>query len=91
MPVNTPTLLRTRPTLDANEACVTFVAAAQLMLDPATPETLRREVEPRLLAQLPTLRALGLFDLFELRDPALRALLADELANLQAAGERRRR
>ncbi|KQZ79343.1 hypothetical protein ASD55_01090 [Rhodanobacter sp. Root561] len=88
MPVNTPTLLRTRPTLDANEACVTFVAAAQLMLDPATPEALRREVEPRLLAQLPTLRALGVFDLFELRDPALRAWLADELAELGGGGVR---
>ena len=85
MPVNTPTLLRTRPTLGANEACVTFVAAAQLML---APETLRREVEPRLLAQLPTLRALGVFDLFELRDPALRAWLADELAELGGGGAR---
>jgi hypothetical protein len=37
-------------------------------------------MEPRLLAQLPTLRALGVFELFELRDPALRAWLADELA-----------
>jgi len=37
-------------------------------------------MEPRLLAQLPTLRALGVFELFELRDPALRVWLADELA-----------
>jgi hypothetical protein len=50
------------------------------MLDPATPEAVRRRIEPRLLAQLPVLRALGVFRLFELRDPALRAWVADELA-----------
>lgn len=64
----------------------TFVACAHQMLDPATPEALRRAVEPRLLAQLPALRALGVFELFELRDPALKAWLADELAELVAAG-----
>jgi hypothetical protein len=48
------------------------------MLDPTTPEEQVRRLEPRLLAQLPTLRALGVFDLFEVRDPALAALLADE-------------
>jgi hypothetical protein len=62
----------------------TFVACAHQMLDPATPEALRRVLEPRLLAQLPVLRALGVFKLFELRDPALRAWLADELAALAA-------
>jgi hypothetical protein len=50
------------------------------MLDPTTPETVRQAMEPRLLAQLPALRALGVFDLFEVRNPALRAWLADELA-----------
>jgi len=34
---------------------------------------------------LPALRALGVFDLFELRDPALRAWLDDELAGLASA------
>jgi len=58
----------------------TFVACAHQMLDPSTPEPVRRAMEPRLLAQLPTLRALGVFELFELRDPALRVWLADELA-----------
>jgi hypothetical protein len=34
------------------------------------------------VAQLPVLRALGVFDLFVLRDPALRTLVDDELAAL---------
>ncbi|MDR6644424.1 MULTISPECIES: hypothetical protein [Rhodanobacteraceae] len=63
---------------EAGDALVTFVACAHAMLDPGTPEEQRRRLEPRLLAQLPTLRALGVFDLFAVRDPALAALLADE-------------
>jgi len=59
-----------------------FVAYAHQMLDPATPETVRQVIEPRLLALLPALRALGVFDLFELRNPALRTLLTDEMAGL---------
>jgi hypothetical protein len=62
-----------------------FVACAHQMLDPATPEAMRREMEPRLLAQLRGLRALGVFELFELRHPALRAWVADELEGLEAA------
>jgi len=61
-----------------------FVACAHQMLDPATPEPVRRAMEPRLLAQLPALRALGVFELFELRDPAMRTWLADELDGLGA-------
>ena len=57
-----------------------FVVHAQLMLDPATSEPMRREAEPRLLALLPTLQALGVFELFAIRDPALSALVRDELA-----------
>jgi len=63
----------------------TFVACAHQMLDPTTPEQMRRAMEPRLLAQLPALRALGVFELFELREPALRAWLMDELDGLEAA------
>ncbi|GLQ45143.1 hypothetical protein GCM10007862_01940 [Dyella lipolytica] len=66
----------------------TFVACAHQMLDPATPEALRQAMEPRLLAQLPALRALGVFELFELRDPALRTWLGDELAELTAMPQR---
>jgi hypothetical protein len=58
----------------------TFVACAHQMLDPATPEAVRRATEPRLLALLPALRALGVFDLFHIRNPALRNLVHDELA-----------
>lgn len=64
-------------------ALATFVACAQLMLDPATPEALCQQTEARLLAQLPVLRALGVFDLFDVRDPALAALLHDELEQLE--------
>lgn len=66
----------------------TFVACAHQMLDPATPEDVRRAMEPRLLAQLPALRALGVFELFELRDPAMKAWLRDELAELVSPGRR---
>lgn len=66
----------------------TFVACAHQMLDPLTPEPMRRAVEPRLLAQLPTLKALGVFDLFDIRDPAMRAWLDDELATLAKGGAR---
>jgi hypothetical protein len=69
----------------ATSPLATFVACAHQMLDPATPEPVRRAMEPRLLAQLPALRALGVFELFELRNPALRAWLADELDGLEAA------
>jgi hypothetical protein len=73
LPVATP-VHASRP-----DALTDFVVHAQLMLDPATPESARREAEPRLLAQLPTLQALGVFELFTIRDPALRALVHDEL------------
>jgi hypothetical protein len=63
----------------------TFIACAHQMLDPTTPEAVRQAMEPRLLEQLPALRALGVFDLFEVRDPALRAWLADELAGFDIA------
>ena len=73
------------PTLDVERVAApveAFIACAHQMLDPATPEAARKAIEPRLLALLPALRALGVFELFELRDPALRAWLSDELAGI---------
>ncbi len=74
-----PTKLLSMKSKLAASPLETFVACAHQMLDPATPEPVRRAMEPRLLAQLPALRALGVFELFELRDPAMRTWLADEL------------
>jgi hypothetical protein len=62
------------------QALPLFVHYARQMLDEATPEARRRELEPKLLALLPVVHALGLFELFEVRDRALAALLRDELA-----------
>ncbi|HEX7341949.1 MAG TPA: hypothetical protein VF269_06710 [Rhodanobacteraceae bacterium] len=75
--------IRWQGTEPATAALATFVAGAQLMLDAATPEDLRRQAETRTLAQLPVLRALGVFELFAVRDPALAALLRDELEQLE--------
>lgn len=50
---------------------------------------MQREAELKLLAQLPALRALGVFDLFDLRDFALKVWLADELDGLEAAHHRK--
>jgi hypothetical protein len=72
----------------ADSPLETFLACAHQMLDPATPEAVRRAIEPRLLAQLPVLRALGVFRLFELRNPALRSWVADELAAIDAPADR---
>jgi hypothetical protein len=66
--------------LPAEQALPRFVEYARRMLDPATSEPLRRELESHLLSLLPVVQALGLFELFELRDRALGALLRDELA-----------
>jgi hypothetical protein len=62
------------------QALPLFVQYARQMLDADTPEVRRRELEPKLLALLPVVHALGLFELFEVRDRALGALLRDELA-----------
>lgn len=72
---------RPHPTPSAEQALGLFVGAARRMLDPATPESLRRELEPELLRLLPVVQALGLFELFDVRDRAMAALLRDELAD----------
>lgn len=76
MPTSLHSLRKPAPTASPLAA---FVAFAHQMLDPATPEPVRRDLEPRLLALLPVVRALGVFDLFELRHAGLRAWLADEM------------
>jgi hypothetical protein len=77
------TEMLSRETETAASPVETFIACAHQMLDPSTPEAVRRAMEPQLLAQLPMLRALGVFELFEIRDPALRAWLADEMEGLE--------
>lgn len=78
MPVPVPS-----PTSDHLQADVTalatFVACARKMLDPDTSEDHRRQAEARLLSQLPAVQALRVFEIFSVRDPALAALLRDEL------------
>lgn len=66
----------------ASCALTTFVANVHQMLDATTSESRRRQAEACALAQLPVVRALGVFDLFAVRDPALATLLRDELAQL---------
>lgn len=77
--MSTMSLYSVKPAAAA-QPLATFVACAHQMLDPATPEAVRRAMEPRLLALLPALRALGVFELFHIRNPALRNLVRDELA-----------
>lgn len=52
-----------------------FLANARLWLNPATELDARQRAERHLRELLPALRALGLFDVVEVRDPALRAWL----------------
>ncbi|MGN2243502.1 hypothetical protein ACFWZ3_11320 [Frateuria sp. GZRR35] len=77
-------LITPPPAAPDTDALVDFVVHAQLMLDPTTPEPVRCQAEPRLLSLLPTLQALGVFELFTIRDPALATLVRDELAARQA-------
>ncbi|GAA5120081.1 hypothetical protein [Alloalcanivorax gelatiniphagus] len=52
-----------------------FLANARLWLDPETEIDQRQRAERHLSELLPALRALGLFEFLEVRDPALRAWL----------------
>ena len=53
-----------------------FIANARLLLE-ELPAAQRRQAEEDLRALLPAIRALGLLELFELRDARLRTLVAD--------------
>jgi hypothetical protein len=52
-----------------------FLVNAKILADLASSAAVRAEAERDILAVLPALRALGLFDVFELRDEKLRALV----------------
>ena len=52
-----------------------FLANARVLADPAAPAPARTQAERDTLELLPALRALGLFEVMELRDPQLRAWL----------------
>jgi hypothetical protein len=53
-----------------------FLANARVWTDPETGVTARTEVEMDMLEALPALRAVGLFDVLDIRDTALRAWVA---------------
>ena len=59
-----------------------FLANAQLLQDPGATAEAMQAAERDLVALLPTLEALGLFDVFELRSPALRDKVARHRATL---------
>ncbi|WP_028228495.1 hypothetical protein [Paraburkholderia ferrariae] len=50
-----------------------FLANARVLIDPTQEPGARDEAEADLIAMLPALRATGLFEVLEIRDPALRA------------------
>lgn len=52
-----------------------FLINARALTDPETTPAERARAEADALDALPALRALGLFDVMEVRDPALRAWL----------------
>ncbi|EMD6030891.1 hypothetical protein ACEOSV_26955 [Pseudomonas aeruginosa] len=54
-----------------------FIANARLLLEEELPTAQRRQAEEDLRALLPAIWALGLLELFELRDARLRTLVAD--------------
>lgn len=52
-----------------------FLATARQWLNPATPDHQRQRAQQDLRELLPALDALGLFEILEVRDPALRQWL----------------
>ncbi len=55
-----------------------FLLNARVWLDPAAEAAQRQQVQADMQAALPALKALGLFDVLEIRDPALRRWLATQ-------------
>lgn len=62
-----------------------FLANARVLLDPGASAGARAAAAGDIEALAPALRALGLFDLLEVRDPQLRALVAGPPANAARA------
>jgi len=58
-----------------------FLANAAAWSDPASSAAQRATAEVHIAEALPALRAVGLFDVLEVRDPALRAWLAQSPPN----------
>jgi hypothetical protein len=56
-----------------------FLANATAWSDPASSSAQRATAEAHIAEALPALHAVGLFDVLEVRDPALRAWLAQRL------------
>lgn len=67
------------------DAMLAFVELARRLLA-SRDETSRCVLEDRLLALVPTLRASGLFELLDVRDAALRTMLAEHAAHVTTAG-----
>ncbi|MGB5827167.1 MAG: hypothetical protein WBH22_12115 [Pseudomonas mandelii] len=55
-----------------------FLINARMLIDPQTPEDQRTAATQDILQALPALRALGLFELMQVRDPLVRALCEQE-------------
>ncbi|QRK08246.1 hypothetical protein JQX13_51385 [Archangium violaceum] len=53
-----------------------FMANARVLSDPAASEEARTEAERHIVELLPALRALGVFDVFEIRNETVRAFVA---------------
>lgn len=89
--MNAPTLLRLLPPIAPESIPIAdrgtaftaliwmeeFVALAQRALAADDDEQERRVCEDELLRRVPYLRAAGVFDVFEIRHPALRAMIDD--------------
>jgi hypothetical protein len=58
-----------------------FLINARTLSDPQTPESQRLAATQDILQALPALRALGLFELMQVRDPVLRTLCEHEQGN----------
>ncbi len=54
-----------------------FVANARILRDPASSPTERREAQAHMVALVPALSAIGLFEIFSIRDPEISALVEE--------------